>query len=177
MSSQPFDLKVECISAAKVASQRDGLVKSVLDNARPLKAFRLDPNFLRAHFYLAFCYVAADRHKEALEELNRLRQFQQIPVAIAALHGVTYARMGRRREAENMLADLRNQVKQHFVPPGALARIYIALGEQDHAFELLGQAAEGHDQLIVNLRVDPTFDPLRSDPRFKELLARVGLAQ
>jgi hypothetical protein len=106
-----------------------------------------------------------------------LRQFQQTPVAIAALQGVTYARMGQRREAENMLADLRNQAEQHIVPAGAVARIYMALGDRDYAFELLGQAAERHDQMMLNLKVDPTFDPLRSDPRFKELLARVGLTQ
>ena len=49
--------------------------------------------------------------------------------------------------SDPMLADLRSQAEQHIVPAGAVARIYMALGDQDHAFELLGQAAERHDQM------------------------------
>jgi len=74
-------------------------------------------------------------------------------------------------------ADLIVEEQTRIVPAGAVARIYMALGDRDYAFELLGQAAERHDQLMLNLKVDPTFDPLRSDPRFKELQVRVGLTQ
>ena len=139
------------------------------------KTLDLDPNFGRAHLYLAWCYVSAGRYDEALNELPRARELGQNPFTAAGFEGVSYARMGRRREAERLLADLRQQAKQHFVPSGQIARIYIALGETDQAFESLQAAAEQHDQTLLTVKVDPIFDPLRADPRFGELLTKVGL--
>ena len=140
------------------------------------KTLDLDPNFGRAYLYLAWCYVSAGRFNEALNELPRARELGQNPFTAAGFEGVSYARMGRRREAQRVLADLRQQAKQHFVPWGQIARIYIALGETDQAFDSLQAAAEQHDQTLLTVKVDPMFDPLRSDPRFDELLTKVGLS-
>jgi len=141
------------------------------------KTTDLDPNFGRAHLYLMWYYVSTHRYNEALDELPRVRELGQNSFAAAALEGVAYAQMGKRGEAEHILADLQEQAKRHFVPSGQVARIYIALGEKDQAFESLRMAVEQHDQILLSVKVDPTFEPLRSDPRFKELLARVGLTQ
>jgi len=139
------------------------------------KTTDLDPNFGRAHLYLMWYYVSTHRYNEALDELPRVQELGQNSFAAAALEGVAYAQMGKRGEAEHILADLQEQAKRHFVPSGQVARIYIALGEKDQAFESLRVAVEQHDQILLSVKVDPTFEPLRSDPRFADLLTKVGL--
>jgi uncharacterized protein HemY len=70
---------------------------------------------------------------------------------------------------------LRSSAEQQYVSPAGLAEIHIALGEKDLAFQLLHQAYQRHADEIVLLRNNPRLDPLREDPRFKQLLQKVGL--
>ena len=65
--------------------------------------------------------------------------------------------------------------KQRFVSPALIAMIYIALGDKDNAFAWLDEADKAHDLYILRLKVDPKFASLRSDPRFADLVRRVGL--
>ena len=76
-----------------------------------------------------------------------------------------------------MLEELKELSKQRYVPPYRLAEIYAAIGEKDQAFAYLEQAYQAHAMHFCNLKVEPTLDPLRSDPRFADLLWRVGLPQ
>jgi hypothetical protein len=61
------------------------------------------------------------------------------------------------------------------VSPYGFAVLYAALGERDTAFEYLERAFEERDPMLLAVKVDPACDPLRSDPRFDELLRRIGL--
>lgn len=76
-----------------------------------------------------------------------------------------------------MLEELNELSKRRYVPPYRLAEIYAALGQPDQAFVYLEKAYQAHAMHLCNLKVEPTLDPLRSDPRFTDLLRRVGLAQ
>jgi tetratricopeptide (TPR) repeat protein len=102
--------------------------------------------------------VAADSNNDALAQLA---------------HG--FGTAGRRRDAERMIARLMENRKKSFAPAGALAYAYAGLGERDEAFHWLDLALEDHSEILTVLKVDPGFDPLRSDPRFAVVLRRIGL--
>src|SRR5712691_5948433 len=98
------------------------------------------------------------------------------PLAIVAL-GHAYAASGRRAEAQAAIAELHELSKERWVSPAQVAMIYVALGEKDQAFAWLDKAETDHDGVLARLKVDPRFEPLRSDPRFDDLVRRVGLPQ
>ena len=96
------------------------------------------------------------------------------PFFVAAL-GHAYAFAGNRRDAEKVLQTLSDRAKKSYVSPFDLALIYTALGEKDKAFALLNKAVAEHSTFLVYTKWEPRLDPLRSDPRFQDLLRRIGL--
>jgi hypothetical protein len=84
-------------------------------------------------------------------------------------------RSGNHIEALKIVAKLNELLKEHRAQPQDLAIIYAGIGDRDHAFEWLEKAYEERSGLLLYLKTDPFFDPLRSDPRFADLLLRVGL--
>ena len=82
---------------------------------------------------------------------------------------------GKREEAQKNLDELLKLSKQRFVSPASIALIYVALGDKDQAFAWLEKSNELRELNIVRLNVDPRFDPLRSDPRFTDLVRRIGI--
>jgi len=91
----------------------------------------------------------------------------------SALLGYLYAVAGRKAEAHALLEELKARLGSEF----EIALIHIGLGDIDQAFEWLEKAYNKRDQYLLYLRVDPNMDTLRSDPRFANLLRRVGLSQ
>ncbi len=96
------------------------------------------------------------------------------PLGIAAL-AHAYASAGKREEAQKNLDELLQLSKQRYVSPTAIAQIYIALGDKDQAFAWLEKGNEVRDLNVVRLKVDPRYEPLRSDPRFADLVRRIGI--
>jgi Flp pilus assembly protein TadD len=92
--------------------------------------------------------------------------------------GYAYGVAGRRAEAQKVLDQLNELSKQKYVSPRLMARLYVGLGEKDKAFAYLERSYE--DRSIAfgfgTINVDPAFDPLRSDPRFADILRRMNLA-
>jgi hypothetical protein len=82
---------------------------------------------------------------------------------------------GRRDEARKVLDPLNQLSKEKYVEAGSEVKIYAALGEKDKAFEWLGKAYEQRSWFLTYIKVEPTFDPLRSDPRFQDMLRRMNL--
>lgn len=113
---------------------------------------------------------------------------QAVPVlekAVSLSHGSpgvigtlirAYAQAGRRSDALRLLAELNARRKKGFVPAWPFVNAYMGLGDKDQAFAWLQQACTEHSNIIRLLKVDPFFDPLRSDPRFAALLRRVALS-
>jgi len=87
--------------------------------------------------------------------------------------GRGYAAAGRRAEAQKVLDQLNEFSKEKYVPAFRRAEIHAGLGENDRAFEWLEKAYEEH--FIIAIKVEPVYDPLRSDPRFADLLRRMNL--
>ncbi len=142
------------------------------------KTLELDPNFLLAQDTLGHAYVQKSMYKEGIAEFQKaLATFPGNAVALSGL-GYAYAVSGRRAEGQKVLDQLTETSKQKYVPAASRAAIYVGLGEKDKAFEWLGKAYEERSIVIGGghpIKVDPVWDPLRSDPRFADLLRRMNL--
>jgi hypothetical protein len=92
-----------------------------------------------------------------------------------ALLARVYARSGQQVEARKLLAELDEKARHGYVSPYGLAYVHVALGEKDKAFDKLNKSYDERNSDMINLKVDPDFDLLRSDPRFVDLVRRMGL--
>ena len=89
--------------------------------------------------------------------------------------GHAYAKSGMRGEAQKILRQLLEHSRQHYVSPYSIALIYVGLGEKEQAFTWLQKAVEARSTRLVRLQVDPRFNTLRADPRFRNLVQQIGL--
>jgi eukaryotic-like serine/threonine-protein kinase len=136
------------------------------------KTLELDPNFFISQTFLGLTYVQKSMYKEGISELEKAVAISPSNLSLAFL-GYGYAAAGRRLEAQKVLAQLNETSKEKYVPALYRALIYAGLVEKDKAFEWLEKAYEEH--YIIAIKVSPVFDPLRSDPRFTDLLRRMNL--
>jgi hypothetical protein len=111
---------------------------------------------------------------EALAELQTARRLDDNLEIVATL-GYTYGRAGWRLEAQQMLDELQQLSRARYVSPMLGALIATGMGEHDQAFGWLEQSYVDRAQMMSELKAEPLFDPLRADPRFADLLRRVGL--
>jgi TolB-like protein/Tfp pilus assembly protein PilF len=141
------------------------------------KTLELDPNISFPRVALAYAYLQKSMNKEAIEELEKHNVISQGRVWAVAELGYAYGVVGRRPEAQRMLDKVTQVSKQKFVAADAMAQIYTGLGEKSKAFEWLEEGYERRSLGLggVGLKVDPVWDPLRSDPRFADLLHRMNL--
>ena len=137
----------------------------------------MDPNFGIAHWALGNVYVQKGMYEEAVAEYKTAIPLAgDSPDELASL-GYAYALSGQRREAQGVIDELKERSERRYISPTIVAFIHAGLGERDEAFAWLDRAYDGRDFILVFLKVDPTFDRLRADPRFAELVRRVGLPQ
>jgi len=138
------------------------------------RALEIDPNFAQAHGRLGGTYLQESMFDQAIAELESAVTLSGSSPAAVGFLAHAYAMSGRRAEAEKLLNELTQLSKQRYVSPTAIAVVHIGLGDWDQAFEWLEKAYRERSNSMVYLRVDPLFDPLRSDPRFVDLVRRVG---
>jgi DNA-binding winged helix-turn-helix (wHTH) protein/TolB-like protein/Flp pilus assembly protein TadD len=139
------------------------------------KALEMDPNSGFVHWTLGNAYVNKGMYEEAIAEYQKAIPLSGDSPDEPASLAYAYALSGRSREALKIVDDLNERSKRSYISPTVMAFIYAGLGEKDQAFALLDKAYDGRDFLLVLLKTEPMFDPLRSDPRFTELMRRVGL--
>ncbi len=140
-----------------------------------LKLLDINPSYTIAHFYLGLSYVQQGRFEETIAALHRAETRGAIVPDVKGLFGYTYARMGNHTEARKMLRELDQLANEKYAYPFHRAMIYVGLNEKDHALEYLEKACEERVRLVRLMNVDPFFDPLRPDPRFRTLVEQVGL--
>jgi tetratricopeptide (TPR) repeat protein len=138
------------------------------------KVIDLDPHFYLAHLLLGMAYEQRGRFSEALAEFQEARVLEDSPVLLGFL-GYTYAALGNKSEAVELLNELQERAKRSYVPPYSMALIYSCLQDQDKAFESLDEAYSDGNQWLTWLKIAPEFDSLRTDPRFATLLRRLNL--
>ncbi len=140
------------------------------------KVIEMEPNFVAARSVLGGVLVQKGLHEEALAEYQRVLELIKgaavAETSVKAIMAHAYARWGKRSEAVQFLEEV---TRAGTASPYTIAGVYAALGENDSAFEWLNKAWEQHDVQLVSLKVDPTLDGARPDPRFNELVRRVGI--
>jgi tetratricopeptide (TPR) repeat protein len=133
--------------------------------AQLLKVLELDPKFFRARIGLGHIYAAQSRYAEALTELAKAGVRPELTAWVHAL-------AGKEAKARRVLARALRR-KSAGTSRVILSATYALLGERDEAFKCLEQAYEERDWVLIFLRTFPPFDPLRSDPRFQDLVRRM----
>ena len=147
---------------------------------RAIEQFRavreLDPNFPRAGMIVQ-AYAQKGMFTEILAGMEKSRRISCDGPWVCSELAYVYGRMGQRAQARQALAKLEQFYRRQPLDPAAFVGPYIALGNKDQAFAYLEKAYAQHSNAMTTLKVDPLYDPLRDDPRYQNLLRRVGLAQ
>jgi len=146
-----------------------------LEQAR--KTFDLDPNHITARVWLANVYESLGMYNEAIAISEQSLKNHMSDAYFLLYYGYACAKTGRRDKAEEAIQNLRDLEKTEPVDPYDFAVIYVGLGDKDHAFVALEKSFSERGYYVPLLSVDPLMDPLRDDPRFVDLLKRVGVSQ
>jgi len=141
-----------------------------------LKTLEMDPTFVPAHLVLGQGYEQKSMPEKAIDELKKAVSLSGGSSLYVSSLAHAYAIAGRRSEAEMLLRQLNERAQNTYVPSFHIAIIFAGLGQKDRALVWLEKGYQERSTWMVWLKVDPRLDVLRSDPRFQDLLRRLGLS-
>ena len=145
---------------------------------RALEQYRytlmLDPYFQRVHMDIALTYTQKSMFAEALAKSEDFANSMTLVPDVLATIGYIKALAGKENEARSILNELQDRARQRYVSPYSIAIVHIALNEVDQALSCLERSFQEKEDAMPSLKVNPRMDPLRSQPRFQELLRRIG---
>lgn len=139
-----------------------------------LKTIELEPNYMPTHFVLACAYLQQGRLAEAIAEFQLIYKLDAEAYLALGFMGYAHALAGQRAEAETLLSVLQDISQRKYVSPYSMLVIHLAIGPEERVFEILEQLYEERNDWLVWLKVSPELKSVRNDPRFKELMRRVG---
>lgn len=139
------------------------------------KTMEMDPQFAVAHYQLGQAFVQKHMYDKGIAELQTAVGFSGGNKTFRSALAYAYAASGRRNEALEILNDLKNRLNNGFSNASEIALIYVGLDEKDQALAWLEKAYG--ERFNPSVLIRPCFDPLRSDPRFQDLLRRIGLSR
>ncbi len=181
----------EAIAAGKRAEELDPFsliigadLGNVLTNARRYdeaiaqmkKVIALDENFTVGHWYLGRAYHANGQYAEAVAAYRKALSLNETSF-IKAMLIISLAKTGERGEAVKLLGELQEESVRRYVSKSALAIAYAAIGEKDKAFAYMEKEIAERSSRVPTLKVNSTWDGLRDDPRFAELVRKVEQAK
>src|SRR5438093_2875698 len=152
-----------------------GRYEEAIDQCR--RTIQMDPNFAVAHWHLGLAYEQKQLLDAATEEFKKAISLSGGSPLMKAALGRAYAKSQKKHEADEMLNELNELAKRQYASAYEIATIYVALGNNEEAFQLLAKAYAEHSFHLVNLNVSPQFKSVRSDPRFQDLVQRIGLSE
>jgi eukaryotic-like serine/threonine-protein kinase len=135
----------------------------------------MDRNSAYTHVLLGYAYAGKGEFDKAIDEYKTALKIEGQNTSVLCYLGYALAKEGRRAEAEAILKQLK--ATKEYVSPGELAVVYAGLGNKEGALASLEKAYTEHDLQMQFLKVDPHYDSVRSEPRFQELMRKVGLPQ
>lgn len=139
------------------------------------QAIKLNPLSPWPHFGISRVYYHLGNFEEAIAENNYAMTLSDGSLNTICVLGYLYAVTGKRNEARKVIADLEERAKKKYVPPYLIAIVYAGLGDREQTFIWLDRAYEERHWGMTHLANDPVFDRVRPDPRFANLMRRVGL--
>lgn len=139
------------------------------------KAFDLDANFPLARQWLGTAYILNGQYQRAIDIQNQAPPDSPSRWNSLFVIALAYGRMGDRQNCERAISEYEEIGKTRYVRRYYLASVYATLGDRDKAFAELEKAYSDRDSFLGRLLEDPFMDPLRDDPRFADLLKRIGL--
>lgn len=142
------------------------------------KALTIDPNFVEARFNLGMVYEQKLMFREAISEFSKVKRLAGARASFwSAELGHAYGLAGMKKRTHNILSRLLELTSPvGLASPFDIAWVYLGLGEKDAAFKWMDKAFAERCSPLVYQNVEPAFDPLRPDPRFQNLLHRMGLS-
>lgn len=179
----------EALAAAKRARELDPLNTRVnalegqflLHAGRPDEALarlnanlELDPNHWLTRFFITSAYIEKKMYPEAIDEARRARAIYESPRSVSFL-GYALARSGREAEARAELAEMLETARERYVSPYNIAMIYNGLGDREQTLSWLERGIEIRDPRMIFLKVEPKWKNLNGDPRFENIVSKVGL--
>ena len=138
------------------------------------KTAELEPNYMPTHFVLGCTYIQQGRLREAIEEFQLIYKLDEEAYLALGFMGYAHALANERDEAETLLNVLQEISQRKYVSPYSILVIHLGLGPEERVFELLEHLYEEGNDWLVWLRVSPELKSVRNDPRFKNLLMRLG---
>jgi TolB-like protein/Tfp pilus assembly protein PilF len=133
------------------------------------------PEYTNARWGLGFALIVNHQTDQAIAELEKtVAMMNRSPGSLDML-ATAYAYAGRRQDALTLINELKRRRQRGYVPTGAFINTYLALGDYDQAFFWCDEAYKEQSAILQWIKVDPLFDPVRNDPRFVDLVHRVGL--
>ena len=139
------------------------------------EVMEMEPTFSRAHM-IVFPYLETGRADEALADIEA-RKKAGVNFWLLSQEGQVYARTNRVELAQRALEEAKKSAPKESTDPMAFVGAYVALKDDNRALAYLNEAVAQHSPGLTSLKVDPMFDPLRSDARFQAILSRVGLGR
>jgi tetratricopeptide (TPR) repeat protein len=139
------------------------------------KVLEMDAGFHPAYVVIGQAYERLNQHREAIEALKRAGALAPSNSEVTAALAHAYGRSGDRRAAEKLLRDLQSFSRTRRISPVDFAVIHIGLGQTSEALNQLDRAYEDRDGRLVQLKVNPVYDSMHSEARYRALLKRINL--
>src|SRR5688572_20773738 len=139
------------------------------------RTIEMEPNFWLAHLFSIRIHLRNGDYDKAIVSARRAAELSGGSAEALACTAHAYARSGRKDEAMKILRELEERSRERYVPAYAIAQIYVGLDQPEAALDNLEKAFAAKDALMVFLKVEPRWDPLRTEPRFIELMRRMNL--
>jgi TolB-like protein/Tfp pilus assembly protein PilF len=168
----PFEVSGGIVSVSWILFQAHRYDEAIRESS---SALAVQPNNGAALTSLGFALIADNKPSDAIPVLEKAVSLTSGSPAATGILIRAYAHAGRRTDALQLLAELKRREKAGYIPAGAFVNAYLGLGDNEQAFYWLEQAYKEQSNILQFLKTHPYFDPIRGDPRFVDLVRRVGL--
>ncbi len=142
------------------------------------KTLALDPEYFQGYQFRGMALIQRGNLVEAIRDLERALSLPEVPRALSLGRlGYTYAAAGNTAKAREIARELAALSAESLNAPEAESQVYLGLGERNRALDALERAYAIHSAPLLNINVEPLYDSLRSEPRFRDLVHRMGLGR
>ena len=168
----PFEVSGGIVSVSWILFQAHRYGDAIRESRNELALNRDNGGALTG---LGFALIADNKPSDAIPVLEKAVSLTSGSPAATGILIRAYAHAGRRGDALRLLAELKQRAKAGYIPAGAFVNAYLGLGDNEQAFYWLEQAYKEQSNILQFVKTHPYFDPIRGDPRFADLVRRVGL--